>query len=200
VPPLYRVKLGGKEQYIEKESHFEELLVRERVKDMDVTARGGEPAKFTETKWQRFARSLTEFEGWSNRLRSDFGHPAADFVIGNRLVETDAGAVKDVAKALAALEPDGYDVTIEATTADDFSARVIERETSAATLVTVPAALLESPVYVNLRKTYARLVELVGAPPFDIVLGAKSRHADTFSELRSETLDLAKEGVQLSRF
>ena len=27
VPPLYRVKLGGREQYVEKESQFEELLV-----------------------------------------------------------------------------------------------------------------------------------------------------------------------------
>ena len=31
VPPLYRVKLGGREQYIEKQSQFEDLLVRERV-------------------------------------------------------------------------------------------------------------------------------------------------------------------------
>ncbi len=43
VPPLYRVKIGNQEQYVEKESQFEELLVRERVKDMEVTrARGRE--------------------------------------------------------------------------------------------------------------------------------------------------------------
>src|SRR5205823_10092631 len=32
VPPLYRVKIGNREQFVEKEAHFEELLVRERVK------------------------------------------------------------------------------------------------------------------------------------------------------------------------
>ena len=37
VPPLYRVKIGNQELYVEKESLFEELLVRERIKDMDVT-------------------------------------------------------------------------------------------------------------------------------------------------------------------
>jgi DNA gyrase subunit B len=67
-------------------------------------------------------------------------------------------------------------------------------------MVTVPAALLESPVYGHVRKTYARLAEIVGPPPFAIELGAKSRTAETFDALRSETLDLAKEGVQLSRF
>ena len=39
VPPLYRVKIGNQEHYIEKESQLEELLVRERIKDIDVTDR-----------------------------------------------------------------------------------------------------------------------------------------------------------------
>jgi DNA gyrase subunit B len=200
VPPLYRVKLGGKEQYIEKEGHFEDLLVRERVKDMDVVARKAEPMKLTEAKWRRFSRALTEFEGWSGRLRQDFGHPAADFVIDHRLVETGADSASAVAKAIGALEPNGYDVSIEEATPEEFRARVIERETSATTLVTVPSALLESPVYANVRKSYSSLVEVVGPPPFDIALGAKGRHAETFTDLRYEVLDLAKEGIQLSRF
>jgi DNA gyrase subunit B len=77
---------------------------------------------------------------------------------------------------------------------------VIETETSAATHVTVPAALLASPIYANLRKAYARLSEIAGPPPFKLAVGKKQRHAQTFSELRHEALDLAKEGLQLSRF
>jgi DNA gyrase subunit B len=176
VPPLYRVKIGGKERYIEKESHFEELLVRERVKDMDVTARGARPAKLTEAKWGRFTRALTEFEGWSSRLRQDFGHPAADFVIARRLVETDAASLEDVAGALASIDPNGYDVSVLDSTADAFRARAVELETNAATVVSVPAALLESPVYANVRKSYARLAEIVGPPPFGASLpGARPR-------------------------
>ena len=45
VPPLYAVKVGGREQYVEKESQFEEMLVRERVKDIDVTDRVGDAAE-----------------------------------------------------------------------------------------------------------------------------------------------------------
>ena len=37
VPPLYRVKLGNQELYVEKESQFEELLVREEA--LEGTAR-----------------------------------------------------------------------------------------------------------------------------------------------------------------
>ena len=77
---------------------------------------------------------------------------------------------------------------------------MVERETSAATHVVVPAELLVSPVYVNLRKTYARLVEIVGSPPFEIELGKKTARAETFEQLRAQVLDLAKDGLRLRRF
>jgi DNA gyrase subunit B len=200
VPPLYRVKTGNKEQYVEKEAQFEELLVREKVTDFEVTDRSGETQKFTEARWGRFTRALTEFEGWSSRLRSDFGPAAAHFVVAHRLVETEAAVVADVEKALGGLAPNGYDVAVVESAEESFRVKVIERETSAATHVTVPATLLASPVYQSLRKSYARLVEIVGAPVLTITSGKKSRTAETFSELRHQALELAKEGIQISRF
>ena len=200
VPPLYRVKIGNKEQYVEKESHFEELLVRERVVDMALRSRSGSASKLSENRWGRFTRALNEFEGWSSRLRADFGPAASDFVVSHRLVETDAESVEDVAAALGALEPNGYDVSIESTAGESFAARVVERETSAASEVTVPAELLASPVYASVRKAYARVAEIVGPPPFSLELGSKSRAPETFSQLRTQALELAKEGIQLSRF
>jgi DNA gyrase subunit B len=200
VPPLYRVKLGQHEQYVEKEVHFEEILVRERIKDMEVRDRSGTEWKLTEARWHRFTRALTEFEGWSSRLRADFGPAPADFVVTHRLIETTAAVVEDVEKALGSLEQNGYDVAVVDSAVESFRAKVIERETSAATHVTVPAELLSSPVYDHVKKAYARLVEVVGRPPFTIALGKKTRTAETFSELRHEALDLAKEGIQISRF
>ncbi len=200
VPPLYRVKFGTREQYVEKESHFEELLVRERIKDMDLVARDGSSSKLTEARWGRFTRGLTEFEGWSSRLRADFGNAEADFVVTHRLVETEVDLATDVKAALGTLDANGYELDVVASSAEEFRVKVIERETSAATHVTVPAALLTSPVYANLRKAYTRLAEIVGLPPFTIHQGKKNRTAETYSELRDESIDLAKEGIQVSRF
>jgi DNA gyrase subunit B len=78
--------------------------------------------------------------------------------------------------------------------------RIVERETSAANHVTVPTELLSSPVYENLRKAYARLVDIVGAPPFLLELGKKTRKAETFDTLRASAIDLAKENIGVSRF
>jgi DNA gyrase subunit B len=200
VPPLYRVKLGGGQQYVEKESQLEELLVRERVKDIDVTDRGERTQKLTEARYTRFARALHEFDGWTSRLRADFGSPAASFVVGHRLVETEASSPGEVAAALAAADANGYDLTVVEETADGARVRIVEQATSAASHVTVPAAMLTSPVYGNLRKSYGRLVEIVGAPPFLLALGKKTAQAETFEELRERALELAKDGMQVSRF
>jgi DNA gyrase subunit B len=200
VPPLYAVKIGGREQYVEKESQFEDLLVRERIKDAEVTDRGGTTQKLTEARYGRFTRALHEFEGWASRLRADFGGAPANFVIEHRLVETEAGEAGDVEKALSTLAPNGYELSVVDETEEGARVRVVERDTSAATHVVLPTGLLTSPVYANLRKTYARLVEIVGAPPFRFVLGKKSARPETFEELRAQALELAKEGLRPRRF
>jgi DNA gyrase subunit B len=200
VPPLYRVKVGSKEQYVEKESQFEELLVRERIKDMQVTPREGAKLKMTEAKWGKFTRALHEFDGWSSRLKADFGPAAGEFVIAQRLVETDATTTGELAEVLSRLASNGHDFHLVDSDEAGSRIKIIERETSAASHVTVPTELLSSPVYDNLRKAYARLVEIVGAPPFQLELGTKSRKAETFDALRANALELAKDNIRVDRF
>ena len=199
-PPLYRVKVGSQELYVEKESQFEDLLARERVKDISVAARDGSETGLTEKRYNAFARALATFEGWAARLRADYGHAAADFVIAHRLVETDASTIGEAVQAINATPANGYELAVAGETADEVTIRVVERDTGAAEHVRVPAHLLGSPVYDGLKKTYGDLVERVGSPPFDLALGKKRAHAETFSDLRARALDLAKDGMQVSRF
>jgi DNA gyrase subunit B len=201
VPPLYKVKLGNQEFYFEKESQLEDLLVRERFEELEVQDRNGSQVKLSEARWKRFTGALAEFEGWSARLRADFGAQAAELVISHRLVELDADAPAELEAALAGLPSNGYALSVLDRDADGVRVKVIEDSTSAAHMVLLSAELLASPIYAHLRKAYARLVEIAGAPPFTLSLGKKTAAAKTLSALRTASLDLAKEvGIQLSRF
>jgi len=201
VPPLYRVKLGNQEFYFEKEAQLEDLLVRERFGEIDVTDRDGKQVKLSESKWKRFTSALGEFEGWSARLRADYGHHAAELAVSHRLVELDAVTPDAMEKAIAQLPANGYTLSVLERDENGLHVRVVEEETSAAQTVALTADLLSSPIYANLRKAYAKLVEIVGPPPFALALGKKSAQPDTFGALRTEALELAKEvGIQLSRF
>ena len=200
VPPLYKVKLGNQEFYFEKDAQLEELLVRERVGEHEVTDRAGTAVKLTEARWKRFMSALAEFEGWLQRLRADFGVPAAEFVITHRIVEGDTASLVELGQAIEAAPDNGYALSVLKATDTGLDVKIVETETSSATHVTVPAELLASPIYANLRKAYGRLTEIAGPPPFELSVGKKRREAMTFSALRHEALDLAKEGLQLSRF
>jgi DNA gyrase subunit B len=203
VPPLYHVKLGNQGMYFEKDAQLEELLVRERVKEMTITGRDEQESTLTEARWVRFVRDLAQLEGWSAKLETEFGE-AARFAIEHRLVEAESDG-GDAEALIAALPANGYELTIqERVTGDDgdesVRVKAVETETSTARYVNLPASMLVSPTYEAVRRAYAKVGELAGLPPFSIVYGKKTARAETFEQLRSNALDLAKEGMQISRF
>src|SRR3989449_3734072 len=201
VPPLYLVKLGNQETYLVKDAQLEELLVREKFPELQIASREGAAIKLTESRYGKFQRALSEFQGWSARLRSDFGPDAADFVVTHRLVESDADTPPAVAKLVESAPANGYALSVLERTAEAVRVGIVEVETSAAHEVTVPRELLESPIYAHVRRTYDRLRDVAGGlPPFSLGLGKKRAEAGTFEALRDRALELAKEGIQISRF
>jgi DNA gyrase subunit B len=201
VPPLYLAKIGNQETYLVKDAQLEELLVREKFPELEISGRNGDAVKLTEARFGRFQRALSEFEGWSARLRSDFGNQPADFVVTHRLVETDAANPPEVAKVLEGTPDNGFAFSVVSSDANSVRVKVMEVETSTGTDVSVPKELLESPIYANVRRTYQRLAEISGGlPPFKLALGKKKAGASSFEALRDRAVGLAKEGIQLSRF
>jgi DNA gyrase subunit B len=200
VPPLYLVRLGNQHTYLEKDSQLEELLVRERFPELVIAARDGTDVKLTEARYGRFQRALTEFEGWAARLRSDFGAPAADFVVAHRLVESEVASAVEAVEAIEGAGPNGYELAAK-TDGEALNVRIVETETSAMANVVVPAELFTSPIYTNVRKAYARLGGVLGGlPPFRISVGKQHRQAETFESLRDAALDLSKHSIQITRF
>ncbi|MET1008789.1 MAG: DNA topoisomerase subunit B, partial [Gaiellaceae bacterium] len=108
VPPLYKVKIGNQEFYFEKDSQLEELLVRERVGEIEIQPRSGAAVKMTESRWSKFVNALEKFEGWLQRLRADFGPAAADFMVTHRLVEEDTPTLEALGKTIDAGSENGY--------------------------------------------------------------------------------------------
>ena len=199
IPPLYRIKLDSREFYFEKDAQLEELLVRERIGGLEIRDRTGEELKLSEGRWKKLAGGLRSLDGLVARLRADFGTPAANFVVAHRLIEVPDEAAQDFARAIKAVGENGYEIQIESSDAEGHQIKVIEKETGAAQRLIVPQQLLYSQTYRDARRVYAKLAGL-GLPPFKLAQGRKTRIAETFDTLRSEALELAKEGVQLSRF
>jgi DNA gyrase subunit B len=206
VPPLYLARFGNQQNYLEKDSQLEELLVRERFPELEIAGRSlegtssGAEVKLTQGRYSRFTKLLAEYQGWAARLRADFGHTAADFVLAHRLVEADAESPVEAHKAIAKFPANGYQLESKADKAA-LHVKLVEVETNATRHVTVPAELFASPIYERVRKAHAALGDVLGAlPPFSLRLGKNEEEAPTFESLRDAAIMLAKGGLQITRF
>ena len=79
-PPLYKLKQGSRERYIEKDSELEEILLSDKWEKIEVFDRHGTQFKLTEARWQRFSRLLKQYEGWALSLRGHHGHDVVQFL------------------------------------------------------------------------------------------------------------------------
>ena len=79
-------------------------------------------------------------------------------------------------------------------------ARSVETRTGEARTVTIPLEVFRTRELAGLRGARAKLRDQVGAPPFRLARGARSRTPATYEALRLAVLELCREGVQLSRF
>jgi DNA gyrase subunit B len=201
-PPLYKVKQGNQEQYIEKESELEDWLLERNLGDLGLEDATGASNGLTRARFQRFQRALKEHEAWAGNLRATYGAATIEFLQGHGLVEAEPADIEDLGRAVDAASDERAELTVEAVDADGegLTARSVLARTGEARTVRIPLDVFRSRELAGLRGARARLRELVGTPPFRITRGSRSRTAATYDALRTAVLDLCREGVHLSRF
>ena len=201
-PPLYKVKNGRVETYIEKESELEELLLRDKLEQIEVRDVSGTQHKFTTARWQRFNRRYKEYDGWADSLQAEYGHDIVRFLLESQILDEGAASLAGVRKLLAAPDPEGepFDTEILAESDDGLEVRAVHRSDGLARTYKLSSALFASTDYRHLVEVHQDLLKQVGRPPFTVAHGDKAREAESFGELRRAVLELARQGVTMQRF
>ncbi len=201
-PPLYKVKQGNQEQYIEKEIELEDWLLERNLGDLTLEDAEERANGLTKARYQRFQRALKEHEAWAGNLRATYGGALIDFLMAHGLVEADPADVEALGAAIDAASDARATLTVEAVDeeAGTMLARSIQASTGEARTVTIPLSLFATRELAGLRGARAKLRDQVGTPPFRLTRGSRSRTPQTYEALRLAVLELCREGVQLSRF
>ena len=206
-PPLFRIKQGSQEIYVDRESQLEELLLRDRLEKIAVLGAGGGNGKvsLSQAKYQRFQRLFKEYEGWAGKLRALYGHAVVDYITTQSLLEKKRIKSHDTLRefletAEAAARFDRLEVVTEDRGAGSITLRVTEKRTGVAHTLEVKTELLAGRELASMRDLHASMKALLGEPPFTVTIGKKEQQAEGFEEIRQAILTLAKEGVNLQRF
>jgi len=200
--PLYKLKNGSQDLYIEKESELEEVLLRDKLEKMEVNERGGGQFRLTHARWQKYGRLLKQYEGWAAALRAEYGHDTITFLEESQIL--DKGVV-DAEQAVALVRqevPEGEPYETELLSEDpaELVVRVVERKTGSAATHRLRREMFGGSEYRNFVRVHSELEQLAGTPPFEIKLAKKEVQALSFEELRRKVLDVAGDGVPLTRF
>jgi DNA gyrase subunit B len=202
-PPLYKLKMGGKDVYIEKELELEDVLLRDKLDKIQVFDRAASPFKLTQQRWQRFTRLLKEYEGWASALRAEHGHDTVTFLEEANILDEGLATVGKVIARLKKKSPkdEPYDTELLSENRDGLlKVKVIERKSGLATSHTLSSQLFDTREYKQLMRVHQELLKLVGTPPFQLRLDSNAEEALSFERLRTGVLDLAKRGLHPQRF
>jgi DNA gyrase subunit B len=201
-PPLYKMKSGSQEIYIEKESELEEVLLRDKLEKMEVTDRAGQDFKLTHARWQKYGRLLKRYEGWASALRAEFGHDTITFLEESQILDSGASSPNEVVELLKreAPEEEPHSTELLEENDEELIVRVVEKTTGSAASYRLRKEMFERSDYLEFVKVHRELEALSGTPPFHVALGKKEKTALSFEELRKQVIDVASEGVPLQRF
>ena len=201
-PPLYKLKQGRQERYIEKDSELEELLLADKIDHMVVADRDDKEFKLTEARWQRYGRLLKQYEGWASSVRADYGQDLVSFLEESSLLDQQVVTIEAAIELLqrVGIEGEPYETTVEETEGDFLVVRAVETGTGLARRHKIPKAIFDTNDYRQFIRVHGQLVELAGTAPFTVKLKDDTEDALSFEALRDAVLTVARKGTTIQRF
>jgi DNA gyrase subunit B len=201
-PPLYRVKQGNQETYLERESELEELLLRDKLEDIEIADVNGAAVKLSKSRWQSYTRRAKEYEGWGSSLQAEFGHETVRFLEESSLLDEEVATLAGAREVLSAAAAEGepFETEIAADTDAGLTVKAIELKSGLARTHRLPRELFEHHDYRKFAEIHAALLKQVGRAPFEVRFSGRTAEALSFQALRPAVLELARHGVQLTRF
>jgi len=201
-PPLYKLKQGSRERYIEKDSELEEILLADKWEKIEVFDRHGTQFKLTEARWQRFSRLLKQYEGWSLAMRGHWGHDVVQFLeesslLGEQVLSADA-AIELLSRGT--VDGDTHATELQDSDPIELRVRAVEAKTGFARVHRIKRALFDSQEYRQLARVHAQLIELAGVPAFEVRLADARESAASFEALYPAVMAVAQKGIKLQRF
>ena len=146
-PPLYRVKQGNQETYLERESELEELLLRDKIEEIEVVDATGKKTKLSKSRWQSYTRRAKEYEGWGSSLQAEFGHETVRFLEESSLLDEEVATLAGARKVLGAKAAENapFDTEVVSDSDAGLAVKAVERKSGLARTHRLPRDAVRAP-------------------------------------------------------
>ena len=187
-PPLYKLKQGQQERYIEKDSELEEILLGDKLERFEVTDHAGQRVQAHRDALAALLAAAQAVRGLgvgaARRARPRHGHVPRGVADPRRAGHDRSRRSRSCVRRET---PEGEPYTTELLPRDRrrpaHQGRRAQDATSRARTACA-RSLFEANEYRQLARVHAELVKMAGTPPFTVALGTERDEALSFEELR----------------
>ncbi len=195
-PPLFKVKKGKKERYIQNESKLEDMLFELASDEVEIYNNGN---KLTGKEIIPYIKNLSKFE----KLLKWFAKRKNDIVVIKALLHLDFN--KDILKnkkeiniLVKELKKEFPDLEADLEEDEEHQSFRIELKRDSQRL-TIDDAFLTSPDFRELKNIFSAL-RGIGHPPYKVVSGGDTKEFGSSGELFDYIFSIAKKGINIQRY
>ena len=206
-PPLYKLKQGRNERYIEKESELEEVLLSDKFERIEIFDRYDKQFKLTEARWQKYAApAASSTRAGRARCAPSTATRSSRFLEESSLLDEQVDDRRRGGPRCSSARPRTARSTTTRAARPGRDARCAcarsRRRPAWRATHRIRRELFESPEYRSFLRVHQALVELAGAPPFTVTLGGPDRGGAVVrgAAQRGARGRRRQQGVGLNRF
>jgi DNA gyrase subunit B len=194
-PPLFKVKKGKSERYIQTENMLENMLFELAVEEIEI--RNGK--QLTGKAIMPYIKNLSKFERlleWFSRRKSD-----TEVIKALLHYELNKDLLKDKAKMkelINKLKKEFPDLSEEITPDEEHQSHRIELKRAGLTF-TIEEDFFASPDFKELTKLFSELKGL-GHPPYKVIHNGETQEFGSSRDLFNYILSIAKKGISIQRY
>ena len=195
-PPLFKVKKGKSERYIQNEGKLEDMLFELAADEMEIPING---KSLTGKTLIPYLRKLSKFEkllGWFERRKHDT--TLMKTLLGLDINKDILKDEKTIQSIVNKFKSEFHDVSGEIEFDEEHQAYRVELKRGRLSL-RIDDEFLASPDCKELCSLYAALKEL-GKPPYKIKTKEEIQEFDSSRELYNHILSIAKKGINIQRY
>lgn len=195
-PPLFKVKKGKSERYIQNEGKLEDMLFELAADEIEIPLNG---SSLTGKPLIPYLRNLSKFE----KLLDWFARRKKDTAVIKALLHVDFNRdllkkEEDIHALIKRLKKEFPDLTEEIKEDEEHQSFRIELEREGATL-TIDEWFLTSPDFRELKNLFSAL-KGIGHPPYKVKYNDNIHTCSSSRELFDYILSIAKKGISIQRY
>lgn len=197
-PPLYRVKKGKTDRYVQNESELIKMLFELAVEDIEILTPSGLAGGEKLIPYLRKAYNYESLMGWFKKRRRDA--LIISFLLERGIQRADLKSEDSLNLILQAIKERFSEVRYENIVFDeenDSYAVELRRQNFKLTLSTL---LIQSPEFKEASLLYKDIAETLGSPPFTLNIKGEKREASSIEELLRTATEIAKKGLTIQRY